>query len=83
MEESEYEANQYYNNRPRLFNRTQIDYINMYAYKHRGIGPSIPYLLLLSDELPPFEDRYFKSDPKARSLEFMKSVERLVANKES
>jgi hypothetical protein len=56
MEESEYEANQYYNNRPRLFNRTQIDYINMYAYKHRGIGPSIPYLLLLSDELPPFED---------------------------
>jgi hypothetical protein len=83
MENSGYEPNQYYSSRSRLFNRTQIDYINMYASKHRGIGPSIPYLLILSDELPLFEDRYFKSDPKAGSLKFMKSMESLVANKES
>jgi hypothetical protein len=67
MEDSEYEANDYYSERTRLFNRTQIDYISMHAIKNRGIGPSIPSLLLLNDEIPPFEDRHFKSDPKATS----------------
>ena len=67
MDDSEYEAISYYSERTRLFNKNQIDYINMHAIKNKGIGPSIPTLLLLNDEIPPFEDRHFKLDPNAPS----------------